>query len=292
MKKTTFGIDCTYTKTENGYKKSNQVYPRWSEINESVKIEPGQTTVMRMGEEFGLMCLDLDTKDLSHPDHILMAELIYQLAPTCVQESQNGYHFFYKWDKRLAKSAAKITKAKDSKLDIKSNMGLINIDAPVPYYKWWETRREPQEFTDEMWKVLRPHLTNKYLGIPLERADEIEILDKIIEDYEENPSENNEKKLLRQQRKIDNYDKIINFDDSKVQHAKDYPIRVLLNEPTATMIRCISPDHDDKNPSMQITGNFAYCHSCGFHADSLEVYQILNNATFPEALNFLTHKNG
>jgi hypothetical protein len=291
MKKVTFGIDVEYIKTDNGWKKNIQNYPLWGNITTSQKIRDGQTTVMRTGEEFGVMCLDLDTTNPEHPDAKLMMEEIYQLAPTVVQETQNGYHFFYKWDKRLAKSGAKTTKTKDSKLDIKSNMGLVNINAPVPYYKWWShIKHELQEFTDEMWAKLRPNLTNKYLGIPLEKVDEIVVLDDLIEEYEKHSTEYLEKKIQKQQKKIDNYDKLTRFNDSEVLKARDYPIRKLLNEPTATLIRCISPDHNDKTPSMQITGNFAYCHGCGKSFDALDIYQILNDCDFKTALNKLTNK--
>lgn len=288
MKKVTFGIDTEYTPTKNGWKKSPAIYPKWSGITTAQAVGPKQTTMMRMGEEFGVMCLDLDTKDPNHPDAKIMMEEIYQLAPTATQETQNGYHFFYKWNKRLAKSSSKITKTKDSKLDIKSNMGLVAIKAPVAYYKWFDAKHDIQEFTDKMWSILRKHLTNKYLGIPLTKQDEIAKLDELIELREENPTELIDKKILKQKRKIDNHNKINNFNDSEVQNAKDYPIRKLLNEPTADVIRCISPDHTDTNPSMQITGNFAYCHGCGEHFDSLSIYQTFHDCDFKEALNALT----
>ena len=288
MKKIIFGIDLKYTPVDGGWKKSTAVYPKWSKITTPQEIGKDQTTVLRTGEEFGLMCLDLDTTDPQHPDAKLMMEKIYKLAPTSVQETQHGYRFFYGWDKRLAKSLSKVTKNKDSKLDIKSNMGLISIDAPVPYYKWWK-KAKIQAFTDEMWNILREHLTNKYLGLPLEKEDEVDVLDNLIEQYEKEPTENLGKRIKRQEKKISNYGKPITYDDSKVQNAKDYPIRRLLNEPTATAISCISPDHDDKTPSMQITGNFAYCHGCGEHFDSISIYQILNNCDFKTAINNLTN---
>jgi hypothetical protein len=287
MKKVIFGIDIQYTKTKDGWKKSKPIYPKWSEITESQPIKDGQTTVMRMGEEFGIMCLDLDTKDPDHPDYEVMCK-IYELAPTKVQESQNGFHFFYKWDKRLAKSASKITNG-DSKLDIKSNMGLISIKAPVDYYHWWEAKSELQEFTDEMWEILRLELTKSYLGLPLEKHDEIKKLDELISKYEQKPETELEKRIERQQKKIDNYDKVYkaNYNDTDIQRARDYPIRQLLNQPTAKLIKCISPDHNDKTPSMQITGNFAYCHGCGEHFDSISIYQILHDCDFITALKAL-----
>lgn len=288
MNKVVFGVDVKFSKTKAGWNKSTPVYPRWSEITKSQKIKEDQTTIMRTGEEFGVMCLDLDTKKPSHPDAKFIMEEFYQLAPTVVQETQNGFHFFYKWDKRLAKSSSKVTKAKDSKLDIKSNMGLVNIKAPVPYYTWWSNTNEIQGITNKMWEILRNKLTNRYLGIPLSKQDEIQKLDKLIQKFEEDPTNKTEKNIQSQQRKIENYDRTNNFNDSDVQRAKDYPIRQLLDEPTATVVTCISPDHEDKTPSMQITGNFAFCHGCNFHADSLTVYQILHDCTFGEAITALT----
>lgn len=283
MNKVIFGIDVTYTKIAEGYKKSNPAYPKWGEITKPQPIKKGQTTVMRTGEEFGVMCLDLDTTDPEHSDAKLMMEEIYQLAPTVVQETQNGYHFFYKWDKRLFKSDASVTKTKNSKLDIRSNRGLVNIQAPVPYYKWWtHTKHELQEFTDKMWEILRPNLKNKYLGLPPTKQDMREELESALE-------KGNEKKVEKLVKRIENYGKTYepNYNDSEIQRARDYPIRQLLNEPTATVIRCISPDHEDKTPSMQITGNFAYCHGCGQHFDAISIYQIQHDCDFKTALTAL-----
>jgi hypothetical protein len=289
MKKVIFGVNIEYKQEDGKWKKKPIFYPKWSEIIKAQPIKKGQTTVMRTGEEFGIMCLDVDTKDPQHPDLELMME-IYDLAPTVVQETQNGFHFFYEWDKRLAKSASKITKNKNSKLDIKSTLGLISIQAPIEgYYIWWNhTGNKLQKFNNKMWLKLKDNLTNKYQGIPLEKKDEILKLDELIEKYEDNPTEQLEKKIQSQQKKIDNYDRIINYDDYRVENARDYPIRTLLNEPTANIIKCISPDHNDKTPSMQITGNFAYCHGCGEHFSAIDIYMIKNSCDFKTALNNLT----
>lgn len=292
MKKVIFGANIKYTKTDKGYKKKSISYPNWGSITESQPIKKGQTVVMRTGKEFGIMCLDLDTKDPNHPDFKLMAEKIYTVAPTLVQETQNGYHFFYKWNKHLARSSTKITKNKDSKLDIKSDKAIITIKAPVPYYEWWTHTKyqKPAEFTEEAWKILKPRLTKKYLGEKEDKGDLLVKLDKTIEKYEKNPTPQIEKQIERLHHRIENWGKYKpNPNDPKIKRAKEYPIRKLLNEPTANVIRCISPDHEDKNPSMQITGNFAYCHGCGATFDAIEILRLQKpELSFKEAVEELS----
>ena len=68
--------------------------------------------------------------------------------------------------------------------------------------------------------------------------------------------------------------------------AREYPIKKLLSNPVKNdMTRCIS--HDDRNPSMSIKNNRAYCFSCKFRGDSISVYMHLNNADFKTAVKNL-----
>jgi len=286
MKKVIFGIDVNYTKENNKWKKSQPIFKtKWSEIKETQPIKKNQTVVIRLGKEFGIMCLDLDTKDANHPDFKLIQEL-YELQPTAVNESQNGFHLFYKWDKRLAKTSSKVTKGE--KLDIKSNMGIINIKAPNDYYHWWETKYGIAEFTNEMWELLKPKLTNKYLDKPQTITDAKSNLKKIVERYEDNPTKELEKRINTQTNRILNWNKKPkNYDQSEIKRARSYPIRRLLNEPTATVIKCPHPDHDDKTPSCQINGNFAYCHGCQEHMDAIDICMMLTSKTFSEAIKEL-----
>ena len=41
-------------------------------------------------------------------------------------------------------------------------------------------------------------------------------------------------------------------------------------------IHCISPDHDDQNPSMHVYDERVRCFSCGFRADVVNVWGILH----------------
>jgi hypothetical protein len=74
--------------------------------------------------------------------------------------------------------------------------------------------------------------------------------------------------------------------DDDIERARNFPIENLLEVGRNGMALCIG--HDDKRPSMNCKNNFAYCHSCGFHADSIGIYMKLNNAGFIEAVKALS----
>ena len=74
--------------------------------------------------------------------------------------------------------------------------------------------------------------------------------------------------------------------DEMIQKAKDYPITILLPDTVhKNFTRCIS--HEDRHPSMGIKNNRVRCFVCGFGGDSIDVYQLLNNANFRQAVIFL-----
>ncbi len=98
--------------------------------------------------------------------------------------------------------------------------------------------------------------------------------DNIIEDYEM------EKSLLKPNRNNNG------ITEEMIAKAKDYPIKDLLRSPIKQNItNCIA--HEDKNPSMNIKNNWAYCYSCGFRGDSISVYMHLNNVDFKTAVKNL-----
>lgn len=69
-----------------------------------------------------------------------------------------------------------------------------------------------------------------------------------------------------------------------IERAQEYPLENLLTI-NRGMALCI--EHDDHYPSMNCKNNFAYCHTCGFHADPIGVYMKLNNCGFKEAVKSL-----
>lgn len=74
--------------------------------------------------------------------------------------------------------------------------------------------------------------------------------------------------------------------DAEIERARQYPIENLI-ESKRGMARCVSGTHEDRNASMQTTGNFAYCHACGFKADVIGLYQKLHGASFVDAVRAL-----
>lgn len=75
--------------------------------------------------------------------------------------------------------------------------------------------------------------------------------------------------------------------DLMIERARAYPITRLIEVKRGNRTHCISPEHDDRNPSMDIRNNFCYCYACGFQADSIKTYQVLHHCTFPEAVRAL-----
>jgi len=74
--------------------------------------------------------------------------------------------------------------------------------------------------------------------------------------------------------------------EEMIQKAKQYPISELLITPIrGNVTNCIA--HEDKNPSMNIKNNWAYCYSCGFRGDSISVYMRLNAVDFKTAVRNL-----
>jgi hypothetical protein len=74
--------------------------------------------------------------------------------------------------------------------------------------------------------------------------------------------------------------------DAEIERARQHPIENLI-ESKRGMARCISGLHDDRNPSMDVRNNFAYCYACGFYADAIGIYQKLHGVGFREAVEAL-----
>ena len=74
--------------------------------------------------------------------------------------------------------------------------------------------------------------------------------------------------------------------DEMIQRAKQYPISELLTTPIrGNVTNCIA--HEDKNPSMNIKNNWAFCYACGFRGDSISVFMRLNSVDFKTAVKNL-----
>ena len=69
-----------------------------------------------------------------------------------------------------------------------------------------------------------------------------------------------------------------------IEQARNYPIRNLIKSSKGLAL-CVN--HGEKNPSMNTKNNFAYCHACGWHGDTIEMYMKINRCNFKDAVKSL-----
>lgn len=69
-----------------------------------------------------------------------------------------------------------------------------------------------------------------------------------------------------------------------IERAREYPITSLVEHRRNMALCC---NHLERNPSMNIKNNFAYCHSCGWSGDVIDVYRKLHGVDFIEAVKAL-----
>lgn len=67
-----------------------------------------------------------------------------------------------------------------------------------------------------------------------------------------------------------------------IERARTYPIRELLK--VNRMHKCVCPFHDDKEPSMHVYPDHAYCFVCGKRADAIDIYMVVNHCDFKTAV--------
>lgn len=71
-----------------------------------------------------------------------------------------------------------------------------------------------------------------------------------------------------------------------IQRAKAYPISQLLNQTKKGNVSC--PLHKDTNPSLQIKPNNTFsCYSCGQYGDAIQLYRLMHNTDFIQAVKAL-----
>ncbi len=72
------------------------------------------------------------------------------------------------------------------------------------------------------------------------------------------------------------------INDQDIELARNYDITKLIN--TNNNHFAICPFHNDTTPSFYIKNNYGYCFSCNESADSIKLYQRINNCTFKDAV--------
>lgn len=106
----------------------------------------------------------------------------------------------------------------------------------------------------------------------------------IVEELFTGPYEKRQRDIIKRNSFVlDNSKKLIN-----IEKAKAFPITDLIEFNNSNMARCIF--HTEKTPSLHYypRTNSCYCFSCNTYADSIKVFQQLNNCTFLEAVKKLS----
>lgn len=76
------------------------------------------------------------------------------------------------------------------------------------------------------------------------------------------------------------------FIGSKIENAKLYPITDLMK---FEYLKAICPWHNEKTPSLHYypANNRVYCFGCGKSGDAIDIYRVINNCGFKEAIDKL-----
>jgi len=84
------------------------------------------------------------------------------------------------------------------------------------------------------------------------------------------------------------------IDKETKNRAKNYPIDELASRVGITLDRnnfckCVSPNHEDKHPSMSLDrkNNIFNCFACGFKVDTIALVMTVLNYSFKQAVNFI-----
>jgi DNA primase len=120
----------------------------------------------------------------------------------------------------------------------------------------------------------------------------VELTDgKDITDYLMNHSREDFKELMKQSKVYPRPLKELSFartvGGTDLEKAKSYPIEKLI-EFRQRKAKCIW--HNEKSGSLHLyKDNHVYCFGCSRGGDAIDVYQTLNNASFEEAVNYLSN---
>lgn len=91
-------------------------------------------------------------------------------------------------------------------------------------------------------------------------------------------------KLIKKREKF-NTKLVETITELMIENARNYPIDQLLDIKHGKS-KCINHE-PDTHPSMNCKNNFAFCHTCGFHGDSIDIYMRLHGCGFADAVKAL-----
>lgn len=75
--------------------------------------------------------------------------------------------------------------------------------------------------------------------------------------------------------------------EDMITQAREVPLQNILEVNQMGFARCVSGNHEDKNPSMYCKKGFAYCFSCSWTSDPIGVVMARDGVNFPEAVRRL-----
>ena len=76
----------------------------------------------------------------------------------------------------------------------------------------------------------------------------------------------------------------------EIELAEQYPIEDLVDVNAKGFARCINHVEQNNTPGMFCRKNFAYCYSCGWAGNTIMVYRKIHNASFVDAVKFLSSR--
>jgi hypothetical protein len=74
--------------------------------------------------------------------------------------------------------------------------------------------------------------------------------------------------------------------DDEIDLARTHPIENMIDVKRG-MTQCISGNHADKHPSMDVRNNFAHCYACGWHGDAIAIAMKVYGLSFQDAVRRL-----
>ncbi len=75
--------------------------------------------------------------------------------------------------------------------------------------------------------------------------------------------------------------------DEMIQQAREANINTFIDVNKRGFARCVNPEHEDRHPSMHVRNGFAYCFSCGWKGDVIDVVMTKYGITFSEAVKMI-----
>lgn len=179
---------------------------------------------------------------------------------------------------------------------------IAQLDATgLPYLKYMDIDEECIEYDeqqrtiDQAQREWRSDLTHKHIAFVKEynnsnfakkaRRRYIKYRqEQLYIKYQKTPDKKIEKEIQSLQNEL--IDPQSHVSDIQIESAKNYPIENIVKLNRNKFALCVM--HADSHPSMNCKKNFAYCHVCNYHADTIQLYRDINGTGFVETVKLLS----